>query len=284
MEKSMTRILTLLILVALPVGAYAATAAAPAPKPAAAHAAATSAAPKSDQDKLIFAVGQLLSRSVAAFDFNEHEKQVMQAGLASGLRDSKAAASADAYVPKIQALLAERSGKVMAKTKAAGKALRDKLAGEKNTITTASGIVVTTLKAGTGAAPKAADEVKVDYEGTLADGSIFDSSIKRGQPATFKLSEVVPCWTEALQLMKVGGNSRVACPSDLAYGDRGRPPSIPGGATLVFEVHLLDIMKPAPPAATAAPPAPAMPTAPAAPAAPATPATPASPPAPATAP
>ncbi|HKC17402.1 MAG TPA: FKBP-type peptidyl-prolyl cis-trans isomerase [Steroidobacteraceae bacterium] len=294
----MTRILPLLLLCALPAGAYAAATAAPAAAPAsapaaapAAHAAApaashaaaptaaTPAAAKSEEDKLIFAVGQLLSRSVAAFDFNDHEKQVVQAGLASGLRDPKAAASADPYLPKIQALLQERSGKVMAKTKAAGKAYRDKVTSAKNTTTTASGIVMTTLKAGTGASPKADDEVKVDYEGSLTDGTVFDSSIKRGQPATFKLTEVVPCWTEAVQLMKVGGNSRVVCPSDLAYGDRGRPPTIPGGATLVFEVHLLDIMKappaPAMPAAPAAPPAPAAPAASAAPAAPAAPPAPA---------
>jgi FKBP-type peptidyl-prolyl cis-trans isomerase len=300
MEKSMTRILTLLLLCALPAGAYAAATAAPAAAPAsapaaapAAHAAApaashaaaptaaTPAAAKSEEDKLIFAVGQLLSRSVAAFDFNDHEKQVVQAGLTSGLRDPKAAASADPYLPKIQALLQERSGKVMAKTKAAGKAYRDKLASAKNTTTTASGIVMTTVKAGTGASPKADDEVKVDYEGSLTDGTVFDSSIKRGQPATFKLTEVVPCWTEAVQLMKVGGNSRVVCPSDLAYGDRGRPPTIPGGATLVFEVHLLDIMKAPPPPAPAMPAAPAAPPAPAAPAASAAPAAPAAPPAPA---
>ena len=80
------------------------------------------------------------------------------------------------------------------------------------------------MKAGTGASPKATDKVKVHYKGTLRDGSVFDSSIERGQPATFPLNGVIPCWTEGLQKMKVGGKAKLACPSSIAYGDRGAPP------------------------------------------------------------
>ena len=107
----------------------------------------------------------------------------------------------------------------------------------------ASGIGIKTLTGGTGASPTARDQVKVHYEGTLVDGTVFDSSIARKEPATFPLAGVIPCWTEAVQLMKVGGKSQVVCPSNLAYGDEGRPPQIPGGATLVFQVELLDIVK-----------------------------------------
>jgi FKBP-type peptidyl-prolyl cis-trans isomerase len=85
--------------------------------------------------------------------------------------------------------------------------------------------------------------VKVHYRGTLTDGTEFDSSIKRGQPATFPLNGVIKCWTEGVQEMKVGGKSRLVCPSSAAYGDRGSPPAIPPGATLVFEVELLEIGK-----------------------------------------
>jgi FKBP-type peptidyl-prolyl cis-trans isomerase FkpA/FKBP-type peptidyl-prolyl cis-trans isomerase FklB len=95
----------------------------------------------------------------------------------------------------------------------------------------------------------------VHYEGKLIDGTVFDSSIKRGQPATFNLGSVIPCWTEALQLMKVGGKSRIVCPAILAYGERGAPPVINPGATLVFEVELLNIAPRA--AAGSAPPGPA---------------------------
>jgi len=91
------------------------------------------------------------------------------------------------------------------------------------------------------ASPTRADQVKVNYEGRLIDGTIFDSSIKRGQAATLPLAGVIPCWTEALQLMKVGGKSRIICPSELAYGDRGALPTIKPGATLEFDVELLDV-------------------------------------------
>jgi FKBP-type peptidyl-prolyl cis-trans isomerase FkpA/FKBP-type peptidyl-prolyl cis-trans isomerase FklB len=101
------------------------------------------------------------------------------------------------------------------------------------------------VKAGSGAAPKATDTVKVHYKGTLRDGSVFDSSIERGQPATFPLNRVVPCWTEGLQKMKIGGKAKLACPSNLAYGDRGAPPKIKPGAALLFEVELLSIESPA---------------------------------------
>jgi FKBP-type peptidyl-prolyl cis-trans isomerase FkpA len=81
----------------------------------------------------------------------------------------------------------------------------------------------------------------VNYRGTLIDGTEFDSSYKRNQPAQFPLSGVIRCWTEGVQKMKVGGKARLVCPSEIAYGDNGRPPTIPGGATLIFEIELLEI-------------------------------------------
>jgi FKBP-type peptidyl-prolyl cis-trans isomerase FkpA len=105
---------------------------------------------------------------------------------------------------------------------------------------TAIGSVYKELTPGTGASPKATDTVKVNYRGAFMDGTEFDSSYKRGQPAEFPLNRVIRCWTDGLQMMKVGGKSRLVCPSDTAYGDAGRP-GIPGGATLVFEVELLGI-------------------------------------------
>ena len=115
--------------------------------------------------------------------------------------------------------------------------------GEKKEEKTASGIGITILKEGSGASPKAADVVKVHYRGTLTDGKEFDSSIKRGQPATFALNRVIPCWTEGVQTMKVGGKSKLVCPPNLAYGSRGAPGAVPPDATLIFEVELLEILK-----------------------------------------
>jgi len=108
---------------------------------------------------------------------------------------------------------------------------------------TASGLVITMLKEGTGARPKSSDTVKVHYRGVLADGKEFDSSYGRGQPATFPLNRVIPCWTEGVQLMKTGGKAKLLCPPQIAYGSQGSPGAIPPNATLTFEVELLEIVK-----------------------------------------
>lgn len=107
--------------------------------------------------------------------------------------------------------------------------------------TLASGVTVEHLKPGNGAAPKSTDSVSVHYRGTLASGSEFDSSYKRGQPATFPLNRVIPCWTEGMQKVKVGGKARLTCPPATAYGARGVPGVIPPDSTLTFEVEVLGI-------------------------------------------
>jgi FKBP-type peptidyl-prolyl cis-trans isomerase FkpA len=106
-----------------------------------------------------------------------------------------------------------------------------------------SGVKVTHTLVGSGVNPKASDAVKVHYRGTLANGTEFDSSYKRGQPATFPLSRVVPCWTEGMQKIKVGGKATLTCPPATAYGDRGAGSVVPPNATLTFEVELLAIEK-----------------------------------------
>ena len=107
---------------------------------------------------------------------------------------------------------------------------------------TASGMGITTLKEGAGANPKMTDTVKVNYRGTLENGQEFDNSYKRGQPATFPLSRVIPCWTEGVQKIKAGGKAKLVCPPNLAYGNR-EIPGIPANSTLIFEVELLDIVR-----------------------------------------
>ncbi|MBA4176208.1 MAG: peptidylprolyl isomerase [Leptothrix sp. (in: Bacteria)] len=113
---------------------------------------------------------------------------------------------------------------------------------EPGAATTPSGLVYRSLKNGSGASPQATDTVRVHYRGTFPDGREFDSSYKRGQPATFPLNGVIKCWTEGVQRIKVGGKAKLTCPSAIAYGDRGTPGGpIPPGATLQFEVELLAI-------------------------------------------
>lgn len=109
-------------------------------------------------------------------------------------------------------------------------------------VTTASGLVYESLKDGTGASPKASDTVRVHYRGTFPDsGKEFDSSVARGQPIEFPLTGVIPCWTEGVQKMKVGGKAKLTCPPAIAYGARGAGGVIPPNATLIFEVELLGI-------------------------------------------
>ncbi|WP_294764969.1 FKBP-type peptidyl-prolyl cis-trans isomerase [uncultured Rhodoferax sp.] len=112
---------------------------------------------------------------------------------------------------------------------------------EDGAVTSSTGLVYRSLKEGSGASPKASDTVKVHYRGTLADGREFDSSYARGTPLEFPLSRVIPCWTEGVQRIKLGGKAKLTCPATIAYGARGAGGVIPPNATLQFEVELLGI-------------------------------------------
>jgi len=204
------------------------------------------AAPKAttEQDKTLYAIGLLLSRNLEAFALTPQELELVKSGLEDGVLKKDTGIDLEKYSEAVQKLHSTRLTAFAAREKEAGAAYLAKAAAEKGATKTPTGIIITELKAGTGAAPTATDEVKVNYEGKLIDGKIFDSSIQRGEPASFPLNGVIPCWTEAVQTMKVGGKSRIVCPSDLAYGERGSPPTIHPGATLIFEVELLDIIKP----------------------------------------
>lgn len=253
----MTRIFALLLLSTLTAGAFAAATTATAP--------AAASKTMTEDDKVIFAVGEILSSSVKPFAFNEHEMQLVREGFDAGMHGKKTGIDAESYRAKIQSMLTERLKVSVAAAKSAGQAYRSKAAAEKGATTTPSGIIMSTMQAGTGPSPSPDDGVKVQYEGRLIDGTVFDSSKQHGgQPASFKVGGVVPCWSEALQHMSVGTKIKLICPPETAYGDRGAPPQIPGGSTLVFEVELLAIDKASPPAA-ATPATPPQTTAPATP-------------------
>jgi FKBP-type peptidyl-prolyl cis-trans isomerase FkpA len=117
----------------------------------------------------------------------------------------------------------------------------EKAAKEKGAVKTASGLVYRSLEEGKGPKPSATSTVKVNYKGTFVDGRVFDASEKHGGPATFPLNRVIRCWTEGVQMMKVGGKARLVCPPAIAYGAAGAPGAIPPNSTLVFEVELLAI-------------------------------------------
>jgi FKBP-type peptidyl-prolyl cis-trans isomerase len=198
-----------------------------------------------DDQKSFYTLGVLMSQQIEVFGpMTPEELALVQRGLTDGVNHAKPAVDTDQFRMKLQEIAQARMKAAADKAGAAGVAYLDKASKEAGATKTASGMVIKQTKEGTGAQPKKTDEVKVHYEGRLIDGKVFDSSIARNEPATFPLDGVIPCWTEGLQTMKVGGKAQLICPSDLAYGPSGRPPTIPPAATLVFDVELLDIVKP----------------------------------------
>jgi FKBP-type peptidyl-prolyl cis-trans isomerase FkpA/FKBP-type peptidyl-prolyl cis-trans isomerase FklB len=198
--------------------------------------------PTTDDQKTLYALGLAISQSLATFTLSEAELDFVKSGISDGVLKRPQKVDLQTFGPKIQQLQQARTTALAETEKKAGATFLAKVAAEKGAIKTESGIVIVPLKAGSGPAPKATDTVKVHYHGTLTDGTVFDSSVRRGEPATFPLGQVIKCWTEGVQHIKVGGKSKLVCPANLAYGDRGSPPVIKPGATLVFEVELLDIM------------------------------------------
>jgi FKBP-type peptidyl-prolyl cis-trans isomerase FkpA/FKBP-type peptidyl-prolyl cis-trans isomerase FklB len=196
-----------------------------------------------EEEKTLYTLGAAISQSLSQFALTESELEIVKAGLTDGVLKRPLKVDLQTYGPKLQQLAQARAASMAESEKKAGAAYVAKAAAAPGAKKTASGAIVQTIKEGTGPTPAASDSVKVHYEGTLTDGTVFDSSIKRGTPATFPLDGVIRCWTEGVQQIKVGGKSRLICPSDVAYGDRGSPPLIKPGATLVFEVELLEIVK-----------------------------------------
>src|ERR1700733_1736968 len=193
-----------------------------------------------DDQKAIYSIGLSISKSLIQFDLSPAELQLVRQAMIDG-EANKPAVDLNVWGPKIQALASARAGQVSSREKLESSAYLMKAAAEPGVVKTDSGLLYHEDRAGTGASPKAMDTVKVNYAGHLVNGTEFDSSYKRNEPATFPLNGVIKCWTEGVQKMKVGGKATLVCPSDLAYGDQGRP-SIPGGATLIFEIELLDIV------------------------------------------
>ena len=258
----MNKVFLTVLACAMTVPAMAQNAAvAPAATPAVAPAAAPAVAPVKDtsglteDQKALYFLGQAVSTKIKQFNFTPDETTTIIKGFSESLSGTSLALDEKVYGAKLNDLLKAKQEVVLNKEKENGKAFLEKMSKETGAQKLASGMLYIPESEGTGAIPKATDMVKVHYHGTFADGKVFDSSIDRGTPAEFPLSGVIPCWTEGVQKMKVGGKAKLVCPSETAYGDQGAGGAIPGGATLMFEVQLLEIMKQPAAAPVAAKPA-----------------------------
>jgi len=198
--------------------------------------------PTTDEQKTLYALGLAISQSLGAFSLNESELELVKSGINDGVFKKTPKVDLQTFGPKIQQLQQARASVIAEGEKKLGAAFLAKASSEPGAKKTESGALITTIKEGKGASPKRADTVKVHYHGTLIDGTVFDSTLKQSEPTTLIVSEMSKCWTEGIQQMKAGGKSRLICPSNLAYRDKGMPPLIKPGATLVFDIDLVEVV------------------------------------------
>ena len=206
----------------------------------AASAPAQAGGPVTDQDKTLYAVGLVLGQQVGDLRLTASEVEFVSQGFRDAVLGTEPKVELDVYGPRIRVLAEERMSAVAAAEKQASDAWVSEQAALPGAQRSTTGVIVIPITEGTDANPTADSTVRVHYHGTLRDGTVFDSSVQRNEPISFPLSGVIPCWTEGVQKIKVGGKAKLVCPSDTAYGDQGSG-SIPGGAALAFEVELLGI-------------------------------------------
>ena len=178
--------------------------------------------------------------NVSDFKLTADEAEIVADGLSDAVLGAEPKVALDVYGPQIQGLAEERMSAGASRRESSVRRVGCGAGGAPGAERSATGVVVIPMTEGTGANPTATSTVRVHYHGTLRDGTVFDSSVQRGEPISFPLNGVIPCWTEGVQKIKVGGKAKLVCPSDTAYGDQGSG-SIPGGAALAFEVELLAI-------------------------------------------
>ncbi|GAB3986358.1 macrophage infectivity potentiator Mip [Spirosoma daeguense] len=202
------------------------------------------------QDSISYSIGIFMAQNLKSQGLTDLNPALLSQGLNDALKgDNTRLSQAQAgqvmnnFMQKQSAIRQAEGMKASAENKKIGEAFLTENKAKAGVTTTTSGLQYSVEKEGTGAKPTATDRVKVHYTGRLLDGKVFDSSVERGQPAEFGVTEVIKGWTEALQLMPVGSKWKLYIPSDLAYGDRGAGADIKPGATLVFDVELLDIVK-----------------------------------------
>jgi FKBP-type peptidyl-prolyl cis-trans isomerase FkpA len=205
---------------------------------------------KTEEEKVLYSLGAILGRNLLSLSLTPAELKHVAAGMKDSAAGQKLQTELNVYGPKIEAWAQSRQ---LIKTESArkkteperkkGAAFAAKMAKEKGAAVSPTGLIYLEEKTGSGPGPSSTDTVKVHYQGTLIDGTVFDSSYQRNEPSEFVLNQVIRCWTEGVAKMRPGGKAKLICPSDIAYGDNNVGDKIPGGATLVFAVELLEVKK-----------------------------------------
>ena len=196
---------------------------------------------KTDEDKTFYVVGHMFGKRLNNLELGDKELDAIAQGLRDSAKGIKPSFEIAKYQSKVQQMFRKRMSKGSQKEKDSGIAYLEKFSKEDGVKKTKSGLAYKIIKPGSGKQPKETDTVEVHYHGTLINGTVFDSSVDRGKKVSFPLNRVIKGWTEGLQLIKLGGKVRLVIPSELAYGDVGAPPKIPGGSTLIFDVELFTI-------------------------------------------
>jgi FKBP-type peptidyl-prolyl cis-trans isomerase len=198
---------------------------------------------ETEDDKTIYAMGVNMARNLDHLPLGKSERDILQAGFADGLDKRDPQVDTVRYGRRAESLFARRNADLAKDESEAAEAFLAEATAAEGAQRSDSGLVMVVLSPGEGPSPGPTDRARVHYHGTLRDGTVFDSSVARGEPVVFPVNRVIPCWIEALQKMRTGGKSRITCPPQIAYGDQGAPPLIKPGAALAFEVELIEILE-----------------------------------------
>ena len=195
----------------------------------------------SEEQKVFYFLGTVLNQNLTVLDLSEEEFDLMLAGLQAAHKDEAPELEEATYGVKLRDLTGERVRRSQLAEAEEGKAFAADMAKTAGAVVTDSGLIYIESTAGTGVQPTGSSRVKAHYTGTLRDGTVFDSSVQRGQPLEIGLNQVIPCWTQGIAMMKEGGKATLVCPPDIAYGEAAQG-AIPPNSTLIFEVELLEVL------------------------------------------
>ena len=197
---------------------------------------------QTEEEKTFYYMGSMLGGNLKRLNLTDEQLEMVLRGIRESVKGTAIQLDDATYQAKLQELAQQQMSAAAEVEKIESTKFLEKMAAEDGAITTESGIVIRELVAGTGKTPTVDSVVKAHYHGTLRDGSVFDSSVERGEPFTAPLNNVIPCWQEAITMMKEGGKSDVTCPAAVAYGDRAAG-KIPAGAALNFQVELIAVVE-----------------------------------------